>query len=64
MENICMAYCYAECLPPFDLSPVEFQDALSLRYHWPLLKTPAHCDGCGEEYMLLIVKWWPCYPAP
>ena len=34
----------------FDLSPVEFRDALSLRYHRPLLKTPAHCDGCGEEF--------------
>ena len=34
----------------FDLSPVEFRDALSLRYHQPLLKTPAHCDGSGEEF--------------
>ena len=34
----------------FELSPVEFRDALSLRYHRPLLKTPAHCDGCGEEF--------------
>ena len=34
----------------FDLSPVEFRYALSLRYHRPLLKTLAHCDGCGEEF--------------
>ena len=34
----------------FDLSSVEFRDALSLRYHRPLLKTPGHCDGCGEEF--------------
>ena len=33
----------------FELSPVEFRDALSLCYHRPLLITPAHCDGCGEE---------------
>ena len=26
------------------------RDALSLRYHRPLLKTPANCDGCGEEF--------------
>ena len=32
----------------FDLSSVEFRDALSLRYHRPLLKTPGHCDGCGR----------------
>ena len=42
-----MAYCTCH---HFDLSPVEFRDALSLRYHRPLLKTPAHCDGCGEEF--------------
>ena len=34
----------------FDLSPVEFRVALSLRYHRPLLKTPAHCVGCGKEF--------------
>ena len=34
----------------FDLSPIEFRDALSLRYHRPLLKTPVHCDGCGEQF--------------
>ena len=34
----------------FDLSPVEFRDALSLRYHRPLLKMPAQCDGCGKEF--------------
>ena len=44
----------------FHLSSVEFRDALSLRYHRPLLKTPGHCDGCAEKNsasnMLLIVK--------
>ena len=34
----------------FDLSSVEFRDALSLRYHRPLLRMPGHCDGCGEEF--------------
>ena len=27
----------------FDLSPVEFRDALGLRYHRPLLRIPCHC---------------------
>ena len=31
----------------FDLSSVEFRDALALRYHRPLLNMPAFCDGCG-----------------
>ena len=32
-----------------DLSSVEFQDALALRYHHPLLNMPAFCDGCGSQ---------------
>ena len=34
----------------FDLSAVEFRDALSLRYHRPLLRIPSFCDGCGESF--------------
>ena len=30
----------------FDLSAAEFHDALALRYHRPLLRMPASCDGC------------------
>ena len=31
----------------FDLSAVEFCDALALHYCRPLLRMPANCDGCG-----------------
>ena len=34
----------------FDLSPTEFRDALTLRYHRPFLKVPAECDGCGDKF--------------
>ena len=34
----------------FDLSPSEFRDALAIRYHQPLTKLPAYCDGCGREF--------------
>ena len=34
----------------FDLSPSEFRDALAIRYHQPLTKLPADCDGCGGEF--------------
>jgi hypothetical protein len=34
----------------FDLSATEFRDALSVRYHRPLLKAPATCDGCGQHF--------------
>ena len=33
----------------FDLSSIEFRDALALRYHRPLLNMPAFCDGCGSQ---------------
>ena len=31
----------------FDLSSLEFRDALAIRYRKPLLNIPACCDGCG-----------------
>ena len=34
----------------FDLSPVEFRDAISLRYGRNLPGLPAHCDGCGDSF--------------
>ena len=33
----------------FDLPLVVFRDALALRYHCPLFKMPAFCDGCGSQ---------------
>ena len=36
----------------FDLSATEFRDSLALRYHRPLLKAPANCDGCGDVFNL------------
>jgi hypothetical protein len=36
----------------FDLSALEFRDALSMRYRRPLLNMPSHCDGCGEAFSL------------
>ena len=36
----------------FVLSPSEFRDALAIRYHQPLAKLPADCDGCGAEFTL------------
>ena len=32
----------------FDSSPVEYQDALSLRYKRPMVRMTLTCDGCGE----------------
>ena len=34
----------------FDLSAVEFRDALAIRYSRPLLRMPANCDGCGGPF--------------
>ena len=36
----------------FDLSAVEFRDALSLRYCRPSLGLPANCDGCNAPFSL------------
>ncbi len=36
----------------FDLSAVEFRDALAIRYGRPLLRMPASCDGCGAPFDL------------
>ena len=36
----------------FDLSPIEFRDALQLRYHIPLLRMVACCNGCGAQSSL------------
>ena len=36
----------------FDLSPQQFRDALSLRYHRPLSMMPSSCDRCGSAYSL------------
>ena len=51
----------------FDLSLSEFCDALANRYHQPLSKLPADCDGCGLEFTLqhaldcrkggLMIQW-------
>ena len=38
----------------FDLSPTEFRDALTLRYHHPFFfKVPAGCDGCSDKFTAL-----------
>ena len=34
----------------FDLSPQQFHDALSLRYHRPMSMMPNSCDGCGTVF--------------
>ena len=36
----------------FDLFPIEFKDALALRYHRPLLRMPVCCDGYGAQSSL------------
>ena len=33
----------------FDLSSIEFRNALALRYHRPSINMPAFCDGCGSQ---------------
>jgi hypothetical protein len=34
----------------FNLTSVEFRDALCLRYSKPLLQMPLDCDGCGSAF--------------
>ena len=44
----------------FDLTVQEFQDALALYYHKPLLNFPAFCDGCGSSFSVehaRVYKW-------
>jgi len=36
----------------FDLSAVEFRDALAMRYCRPLIRMPTMCDGCGAAFTL------------
>ena len=37
----------------FDLSAVEFRDALAMRYGRPLMRMPATCNGCGAPFDLV-----------
>ena len=37
----------------FDLSAVEFRDALAIRYGRPLKRMPATCNGCGAPFDLV-----------
>jgi hypothetical protein len=36
----------------FNMSAVEFRDALALRYRRSLLQLPASCDGCGDPFSI------------
>ena len=36
----------------FDLAPIEFRDALALRYLRAPPGLPSRCDGCGESFTL------------
>ena len=36
----------------FDLAPIEFRDALALRYLRTPPGLPSRCDGCGESFSL------------
>jgi hypothetical protein len=36
----------------FDMTALEFRDALALRYRRPLKSIPAMCDGCGDRFSL------------
>ena len=49
-QDIHLADCTTSISLP--LSPSEFRDALAIRYHQPLSKVPADCDGCGAEFTL------------
>ena len=37
----------------FDLSSVQFRDALAIRYGRPLLRMPVNCGGCGAAFDLI-----------
>ena len=39
----------------FDLSAVEFCDALAIHYGRSLMRMPATCDGCGAPFGLVHV---------
>ena len=41
------------------LTPVEFQDALSLRYKRPLVRMTPTCDGfvMSSEFLVMMVKF-------
>ena len=34
----------------YNLTSIEFRDALCLRYSKPLLQMPPTCDGCGSDF--------------
>ena len=36
----------------FDLSELEFRDALSVRYNKNLIASPTFCDGCQSQFSL------------
>ena len=36
----------------FDLSAVEYRDALCVRYALPFLSVPSKCDGCGDCFTI------------
>ena len=38
----------------FDLAPIEFRDALALRYLRTPPGLPSRCDGCGESFTLQL----------
>ena len=52
MEKHLLGLLLCQLLATILISPLLSLEmhALSLRYHRPLLKTPGHCDGCGEEF--------------
>ena len=36
----------------FDLTALDFHDALALCYRKPRLNVPSNCDGCGSTFSL------------